>query len=461
MTQQQYKKIIDDFRIYYNQDIFPILSRLERERRLLSLSFILAIVGFMVIGYFSITAKVSTIVLLSWIPVVGIGFWVFRQIQRFRMKFKPRLVNLILDFIDKKIEQGSTRRQQEIEQRIQAFDLEVNMLKRHISETKQKLYYKIEQRLEDIARQLETGVDTEEIDVVKTRVMKLGEEVKSLKTKIANARKNPDKNSQQRIEEMEEQLLKVEKQLKALNLTLTEGLETQIVKMENQIQLLEKHTKHLRGRIGESIQAKIEYSFKDKISIKTFLASRIFYVSPYLYTGEDYIRGAVGSAAFEMSELEVLKLSRVRTRYDLIFRGIFFKANFYHEADGLVVFYPREERQFLSNTIKHLTSTGCKKIALPTPELEAAFIAYADSNVSIDSLISREIFQSIMDYKNRSGKKIYVSFVNGYIYIAISETKNILEPQILHSNTNFKLVNEFFEDLLLIISIVEDFDLHH
>ena len=461
MTRQQYKKITDDFRIYYNQAIFPTLLRLERQRKGLSLIFILAILGTLSIGYLALTAQIPTLMLLLWVPLSSLGAIGYYQIERFRSKFKPRIVNLILDFIDKKLEQGTTRRQQEIEQRIQAYELEVTILEGKVSETKQRLYYKIEQRLDNIGRQLETGTEANEINEARIRAGKLTAEVKDIKVKIINAKRNPDRNSGQRIQEMEEQLIKVEKQIKGLNLTLTEGLEAQIIAMDNQINILKKRIKHLHSRMGESLEATLEYSFERKINIETFLASQIFYITPYAYTGEDYIQGVVGSATFEMSELEVLKLSRVRSRYDTIFRGIFFKANFYYDSGELVVFYPKEEKQFLSNTIKHLTSKGYKRISLSIPELDQAFMAYATTNVRIDSLISKGVLKSITDYKKRSGKKIYVSFVDGFMYMAISETKDILEPKILSSNANFKLINEFFEDLLLIISVVEDFDLNH
>ena len=225
MTQEQYKKIKDDFRIYYNQTIFPTLLRLERQRKALSLIFILAILATLSIGYLALTAQIPTLMLLLWVPLSSLGVIGYDQIEKFRAKFKPRIVKLILDFIDKKIEQGTTRRQLEIEQRIQAYELEVMTLEGKASETKQQLYYKIEQRLDNIGRQLETGIETNEINETRIRVAKLTIEVKDIKLKIINAKKHPDRDSGKRIQEMEEQLVRVEKQINELNLTLAEGLD--------------------------------------------------------------------------------------------------------------------------------------------------------------------------------------------------------------------------------------------
>jgi len=204
------------------------------------------------------------------------------------------------------------------------------------------------------------------------------------------------------------------------------------------------------------------YQYDKMIAQSTFRNSGIFNLTPTIYEGEDYISGFIGTATFEMSELYVARLSPVRAIYETIFRGIFFKANFFYDVGGgLVVFIPQEERQELSETIRGITSRGGQRINLPTKEFNEAFVAYAESSIDVNSLLSQNAFKTIMDYKKRSGKKIYVSFLNGYVHIAITESKDILEPKILKSNASFKLIREYFEDILLIMSIVEDFDLNH
>ena len=96
-----------DFRLFYNQNIHPELLNLERRRRrlirLLSLS-VLLLLGVLVLQAF-IQIFVVTLILL--IPV---GLWIsyigFR-IQVYYQEYKPRVVNLILDFIDNDINYGS------------------------------------------------------------------------------------------------------------------------------------------------------------------------------------------------------------------------------------------------------------------------------------------------------------------------------------------------------------------
>jgi len=91
---------LDEFRLYYSHTIAPELLRMERQRlRLLRLLFFsLFILGGLAAFQFYVNIPVVTFILL--IPhVVYIGY-LFRQIQRFRQRFKPNIIELLLDFID-------------------------------------------------------------------------------------------------------------------------------------------------------------------------------------------------------------------------------------------------------------------------------------------------------------------------------------------------------------------------
>ncbi|MFK7947938.1 MAG: DUF3137 domain-containing protein [Saprospiraceae bacterium] len=462
MTKEQYQKTIDRFRVYYNKIISPALSKLEKRRKRMRNIFFLTIVLFLLIVYLLIIAEVPALTLFALIPITILGSMTYYRIKAFKAEFKPKIIQLILNFIDEEIEAGNDRRLLEIEQKIQAYNIQIIEFQKEISRKKQKLYAKIEQRLDDIARNIDSGMEHEVIDVVKERVLLLEEELDDIKKKIRHAIATPDGNSQKRIAEMDADRLVIERKLQTIKLSFEEGLEEQINYAEKQIRILDIRNQVLKKRMGQHLKAKLVYQYNQKISKSTFRDSGIFNLSPTIYEGEDYISGYIGTATFEMSELYVARLSPVRAIYETIFRGIFFKANFFYDVGGgLVVFIPQEERQELSETIRGITSQGGQRINLPTKEFDKAFVVYAEQGVEIDSLLSKNAFKTILDYRKRSGKKIYVSFLNGYVNIAITESKDILEPNIFKSNANFKLIREYFEDILLIMSIVEDFDSNH
>jgi hypothetical protein len=56
---------------------------------------------------------------------------------------------------------------------------------------------------------------------------------------------------------------------------------------------------------------------------------------------------------------------------------------------------------------------------------------------------------------------MYFSFQGNQIYMAVTEQKDILEPKLFQSNVSFELIREFFEDIHLLLEIVEDFEATH
>lgn len=327
ITQYKPSERMTKFRLYYNQSIFPALLELEQQRKRLIFLMVASLLFLIVFGYMVVKAHIPALTLFLWIPVFVYASYLGLQIQHFRSAFKPKIVNLILDFID-------------------------------------------------------TGKEREEPNEI--------------------------------YKDME------------------------------------------AARRG------LRYDYKKIIPIETFQRSGIFAEPASYYKGEDYIEGSVGSAKFEMCELDVKKMSYVRPGYDTIFRGIFFYSNFYKIADGTIVIIPKERRQFLMSTIKGITKIGGKKIEFKEPKgFMDEFLVYANCDIDPDKLISQSILKSILEYQSLTQKDIYVSIVGSEIYIAVSEPKDILEPRLFHSNANFELVKDFFEDLMLIISIIEDFDLHY
>ena len=90
---------LDEFRIYYNHTIHPELMRLEtlRLRLVWLLFFSVLLIGAIIFLEFYLNILVITLVLL--LPVSIYIVYLFYQIRKFQTTFKPRVINLILDFI--------------------------------------------------------------------------------------------------------------------------------------------------------------------------------------------------------------------------------------------------------------------------------------------------------------------------------------------------------------------------
>lgn len=207
----------------------------------------------------------------------------------------------------------------------------------------------------------------------------------------------------------------------------------------------------------------LKYEGKKKIEKSVFLASQIFKTPAPEYQGEDYISGKIGELDFELSELSVREYSKVRSRLNYVFRGIFLHAAFNREMEGDILILPRKFKQYLSKTIRSFDLRGGKAVEFGSfsPAFEQQFMVYATYDADIGGTLSEEMQETILEFHQKTEKEIYVSFIKNEIYIAITEPKDILEPYIFRSNVSFELIYEFFEEIYLLMSIVEDFDNSH
>ena len=204
----------------------------------------------------------------------------------------------------------------------------------------------------------------------------------------------------------------------------------------------------------------MSYNAKKYISKQRFLSSLIFSGNATFYNGEDYIKGKVGEISFEMSELTVKDYSKVRNRLDTIFEGIFMHATFNKHMKGSVVIIPDQFRQYLTRSIKAFNKKGGRDVRKGQlrKDFDEIFDCFANRDAKVVNLLSDEMQKTILDYHNRTGKDFFISFVNRDIYIGVTEPKDILEPYIFKSNVSYDLIREFYEDISLLIRLVEDFD---
>jgi len=66
----------------------------------------------------------------------------------------------------------------------------------------------------------------------------------------------------------------------------------------------------------------------------------------------------------------------------------------------------------------------------------------------------------IVDFKKKTNRPIYLSFVGSKVFVAVSYTRNLFEPKLFRTLLDFGLLQEYFEDLRLAAGIVEDLNLN-
>ncbi|MEN0049487.1 MAG: DUF3137 domain-containing protein [Bacteroidota bacterium] len=216
-----------------------------------------------------------------------------------------------------------------------------------------------------------------------------------------------------------------------------------------------------------------DFFYKEKkfLSKGDFLASEIFTTSATIYQGEDYISGSIGNLEFELCELRVQDTSPVDSTLRDVFKGIFLKSNFDVKVQGKLLVIPREEKQFLERSVKKLLAGGGKNLdrTMWDSVFEAKFIAYVQNSggqswisdnqtLLAKDILTTEMQKSLADYCTKYDKQIYLSIIDNNINLFLTEPKDFLEPYFFRSNVSFELVREFFEDIELVIKIIEEFD---
>jgi hypothetical protein len=217
--------------------------------------------------------------------------------------------------------------------------------------------------------------------------------------------------------------------------------------------------------IDNDVNLKFEgYDPKGFIAPEKFLESRIFTRTDE-YKGEDLIRGQVRETPFEVCELRVKEFSEVRTQLDTVFSGIFLMADYQRwDMHGGVLCLPDAYRKYLSRSERGFHLVGGRRVKDGIiPEFEKCFDTYATPDVRIKDVISPEFQKAILRFRkhfqevNRE-KEIYFSIIGDKIYIALRQDRNLLEPSLFVNNTSFEVVQEFYEDLRLLLELVLEVD---
>lgn len=203
----------------------------------------------------------------------------------------------------------------------------------------------------------------------------------------------------------------------------------------------------------------LKYDSKRFIKKERFIASHLFATKAPFYQGEDFIFGKIGELDFEMCELNVKELSKVRNRLNYIFRGIFLQTTSNKSLQGKIIVLPRAFKQYLSRSVKAFNQIGGDEYEGSLSEkFEENFMTFATKEANVASVLSEDMQKTIVEYREKINKEIYISFIKNDISIAITEPKDILEPYIFKSNVSYGLVSDFFEDIHTMMNIIKRFD---
>ncbi|HIN38915.1 MAG TPA: DUF3137 domain-containing protein [Flavobacteriales bacterium] len=220
------------------------------------------------------------------------------------------------------------------------------------------------------------------------------------------------------------------------------------------------------GVIISFIEESLSYDPKGKIAAKDYKKSKLFTKDYDRYKGDDHVIGKLGATQIEFSELHTqyeTKDKDGKSSWNTIFKGIFFIADFNKNFKGETFIQPDLAERifgFIGSSLQGLNKSKGDLVKMENVEFEKEFVVYSSDQVEARYILSPKLLQRIIDFKNKTGNKMHVSFINSKMYIGISLRKNLFEVSYFKSLLKKEPIEEFYKYLDLCIGIAEELDLN-
>ncbi len=212
----------------------------------------------------------------------------------------------------------------------------------------------------------------------------------------------------------------------------------------------------------ESIGPGFYYNLAGSIDENEFKASEL-YRRPDRFKGQDYVAGQLGKTAFRFSlvhaEEEVETTSTdsdgnttTETRYDTIFRGLFFSADF--------------NKHFAGHTRVQAGGTGFLSglrsglVKLEDPDFSKSFTVTSNDQVEARYILSPALMRRLLDLRNRFDSKVQAAFVGSRVMLTVPTRMNLLQPRFFRKADNPEVVMGYLGFLQSAIGLVEDLNLN-
>jgi hypothetical protein len=218
-------------------------------------------------------------------------------------------------------------------------------------------------------------------------------------------------------------------------------------------------------KIVRFVDENLQYSSNNCIPESTYALSQIFKVHVDRYHGDDLFTGKVGVTNIQFSEVhsEYKTHDKNGTHWHTIFKGLFFVGDFNKDFAGTTVILPDfAENLFgkFGQMLQSLNSSMGQLIKLEDPEFEKLFAVYGSDQVEARYILSTSLMKRIVDFKKKTNKQIYLSFVGSLVFVAVRYGKNLFEPRLFQTLLDFEPVRQYFEDIELAVGIVDDLNLN-
>ncbi|MGF1591606.1 MAG: DUF3137 domain-containing protein [Pleurocapsa sp.] len=139
-----------------------------------------------------------------------------------------------------------------------------------------------------------------------------------------------------------------------------------------------------------------------------------------------------------------------------MFHGLFLEAKFAKNFISRTFIVPND----IKGKIITWNNWRGDLIKLEDPEFNQIFRVHGDSQIESRYILSTNLMRRLVEFHQKAGRKVYLSFVDGFVYVAIPYRYPLFEPRLFKTMMSFTPLKEYFQNLQLMIGIVEDLNLN-
>ena len=218
------------------------------------------------------------------------------------------------------------------------------------------------------------------------------------------------------------------------------------------------------GRIVRFCAPELHYDPRGHVDLEQIKESRLFPPSVVYVEGDVRVWGRIGETSIELSQVIVRKFRRRGDEGPFVFKGVFFVADFNKQFEGATLVLPDVAERLLGSLGSALQELKPARygelVQLEAPEFEEQFVVYSTDQIEARYILSPSLVQRITEFKRKSGKGIRLSFVRSRVHVAISSHVGLFEPRMARKLSSYEAARRYFENVQLVLGIVEDLDLN-
>ena len=217
----------------------------------------------------------------------------------------------------------------------------------------------------------------------------------------------------------------------------------------------------------------VEYASLGSVSALDLEASQLFSIPISGVEGEDLVIGRRGGVDVKFSEVvgysEISQQGRatvsspsgdadIRTK-QIVFRGLFFIADFNKPARGQVIVRPDNwdsARQALGIlATEKPDDDGLQPVRMEDPRFERYFSVYASDSEVAHYVLTPVLMEEMANFREKVGAPVAFSVVYGKLYMAVATRKNMLEPPLFGPLASPKVFRGYLEHVDMFLTLVE------